>query len=112
MVKKVISESSAEQIDIKEVVSHIDAASGLLAHATQSFADVGAIFEAIQASAAEGSLITRLAALGINNCASHDSDFIRYCDDYNAHAERYSAALDGDPFRRLDSAEDSSWGGA
>ncbi|RDK01626.1 hypothetical protein [Paraburkholderia lacunae] len=103
---------SGEPIDIKEVVGHVDTASGLLAYAAQSFADTCAIFEAIRAAAAEGSLISRLAQLGINNCETHEGDFTKYCGDYNAHTERFSVALTGNPFRRLHSAEDSLRGGA
>lgn len=107
MVKKVISESSAEQIEMKEVVSHIDAASGLLAHAAQSFTDVCAIFEAIKAAVECGSLISRLATLGIDLTESLDSDFTGYRDDYNAYTEGYWPTLYGDSVRRSNRTKDS-----
>lgn len=95
--------TAAEPLDVSEVVGHIATASGLLAHAAQSFSDMSAVFEAIIAAAPTGSLIGRLAQLGINNCESRDCDFTGYTDDYNAHAERYSVALPDHSFRRLHS---------
>jgi hypothetical protein len=104
--------ASAEQIDLKDIVRRLDMASGLFAHAAQSFTDMCAIFEAIKATAPTGSLTARLAQLGINNCESHDSDFTEYGEDYGANVEAYSAALPIHPFRRLSSGQDSSQEGA
>ena len=85
--------AAAEQIDLKDIVRRLDMASGLFAHAAQSFADMCAIFEAIKAAAPTGSLTARLAQLGMNNCESHDSDFTEYGEDYGANVEVYSVAL-------------------
>lgn len=103
---------ASEPIDVKEIVSRIDMAAGLFGHAEQSFADLCAVFEAIKAAAEHGSLISRLATLGINLTESLDCDFSQHSTDYVADVERYSAALPNHPFRRLRSAEDSSQGGA
>ncbi|WP_144142668.1 hypothetical protein [Paraburkholderia sp. BCC1884] len=97
-------DTTTEPIDLKDIVFRVDKASGLFAHAAQSFADVCAIFEAIKAAAPAGSLPARLAQLGINNCETHDSDFTEWMEDYSAHAEAYTAALPNHPFRRLCSA--------
>lgn len=110
MPKKIAT--SAEPLDIKELVGHLDLSAGLLAHAEQSFIDIGAIFDAIVAAAPKGSLISRLAQLGGNLTSTLECDFEEYSGNYMAHVERYSAAIDGDPFRRLHSGQDSSQGGA
>ena len=89
-----------EPIDLNEVARRIDMASGLFAHAAQSFADMSAVFEAIRAAAAAGSLTARLAQLGVNNCETHDSEFTEWQEDFSAHAEIYSAALPNHPFLR------------
>ena len=104
--------AAAEQIDLNDIVRRLDMASGLFAHAAQSFADMCAIFEAIKAAAPTGSLTARLAQLGMNNCESHDSDFTEYGEDYGANVEVYSSALAERPFRRLSSGQDSSQEGA
>lgn len=106
------SMATAEPLDVKEIVGRIDKASGLFAHAAQSFADMGAIFEAVKAAAPYGSVTARLAQLGINNCETHDSDFSEWLEDYSAQAESCSAALPNHPFRRLSGCQDSSQGGA
>lgn len=94
-------------IDAKELVARIDTASGLLAHAAATFADLSAVFEAINAAAPQGSLMSRLATLGMNMCESSDSDFTGYRDDYNAHVEHYSDAYANGAFLRIQLDKDS-----
>jgi hypothetical protein len=105
MANKTAPAPAVEPIDVKEVVSHLDLSAGLLAHAEQSFVDVRTIFEAIKADALQGSLISRLSQLAINLTESLECDFQEYSARYSAHVERYSAALDGNPFRRVHSTE-------
>jgi hypothetical protein len=108
MSKKI---TPAEPLDVQEIVGHLDLSAGLLASAEQSFVDIGAIFDAIVAAAPKGSLMSRLAQLGVNLSSNLECDFEEYSGTYMAHVERYSAAIDGDPFRRLHNVEESSQGG-
>lgn len=90
-----------ELLDVAEIVCHLDMCAGLLASAEQSFADISALFEAIVEAAPEGSLMSRLSTLGTNLTENLFCDFHRYSSDFMSHVERYSAAIDGDPFRRV-----------
>lgn len=96
-----------ETPDILEVVGNLDACTGLLASAAQSFSDLSAVFEAIGEAAPKGSLVARLATLGSNLTENLECDFQRYSSDFMSHVERYSTGIDGHPFRRLHIAEES-----
>lgn len=100
--------TSDEALDVKEIVGQLDLSAGLLGHATHSFVDLCAIFEAIQVAAPKGSLSSRLAQLGVSVTSSLECDFEEYSSDFVSHVERYSAAMADHPFRRLRSDKDSS----
>jgi hypothetical protein len=96
-----------EALDVVEIIGELDMSAGLLATAEQSFIDLSAIFEAIVEAAPKGSLSSRLAQLGVNLTGSLECDFEEYSARQMSHVERYSAAIEGHPFRRLQSAQDS-----
>lgn len=98
MPKKTTTPDDA--LDVTEIVCHLDMFAGLLACAEQSFADIGAIFDAIVEAAPKGSLMRRLAQLGVNLTGSLECDFEEYSASHMSHVERYSTAIECDPFRR------------
>jgi hypothetical protein len=86
----------AEPLDVKEIVSSVDAASGLLAHAAESFADVVTIFKAISAAVASNSLAGRLSRLGESLCDERFGDFEQYRIDFNDLVCRFTAEMNSE----------------
>jgi|GEM_PF-2726666 len=84
---------STDQIDTKEILSLVEMAVGQFASAAVSFADMGAIFEAIAAAAPRDSLMSRLANLGVSLCEQRECDFIEQQTEYEAHVERFDDTL-------------------
>ncbi|MBN3848348.1 hypothetical protein G3N58_16140 [Paraburkholderia sp. Ac-20342] len=84
---------ATDQIDTKEILSLVEMAVGQFASAAASFVDVAAIFEAIAAAAPSGSLMSRLANLGIGLCEQRECDFIEQQITYEAHVERFDDTL-------------------
>ena len=84
---------ATEQLDAREIVSLVNLATSQFASAAASFVDTGAIFEAISASAPSGSLVNRLANLGMGLCEARESDFTEQQIAYEAHIERFDSAL-------------------
>lgn len=82
-----------QQLDVKEILSLVELAGGQFASAAVSFVDVGAVFEAIETAAPCGSLMSRLASLGINLCEARESDFTEQQTAYEAHVDRFESAL-------------------
>ncbi|WP_144152884.1 hypothetical protein [Paraburkholderia sp. BCC1885] len=88
--------------DREELVELIDLARGQFAHASWSFADLGAIFDAIEAATASGSLASRLAHLGSNVCEDRDNEFDRWRSEYGKHVEHFCAVPRAAKGRRRD----------
>jgi hypothetical protein len=84
---------SAHEIDAKEILSLVEMAVGQFASAAASFVDTASIFEAIAAAAPRGSLMSRLANLGIGVCEQRECDFTEQQTAYEAHVERFDATL-------------------
>jgi hypothetical protein len=84
---------SAEQLAAKEILSLVDQAGGHFASAAVSFVDTAAIFEAIATAAPDGSLMRRLADLGMGLCESRQIEFVRQQSSYAKHVERFESAL-------------------
>ncbi|QNB10905.1 hypothetical protein G5S35_04505 [Paraburkholderia tropica] len=91
-----------------ELLDEIDQASGLLASAAQSFADLAALLEAVVAAAPAGSLQSRIARAGQNLCDNLESDFTNYSLEFSRGSEQHSRALGLDEFRRFSVAKQSS----
>ncbi|MDR6419891.1 hypothetical protein J2801_002142 [Paraburkholderia phenoliruptrix] len=87
----------ADQFDAKEVRSLLDEAFGLSASATVFCVDTAAIFEAIAAAAASGSLLRRLADLGMSFCETQGGEFNRQQTAYAKRIERFEQPLHGRP---------------
>ena len=94
MVDKTSSET--EQFDVKEVVSSVEAASGLLTHASESFTNVAPIFKAIRLATAYNSLAGRLSRLGEKLCDEHAGDFEQYGRDFSDLFTRFAAEMGAD----------------
>ncbi|MGB8414972.1 hypothetical protein [Paraburkholderia sp.] len=85
----------AEQLDMKEVLSSVDAASGLFGHAQESFADIAVLFKAIAAASGSNSLAGRLSRLGEDLCGELGGDFEQYQCDFNELTCRYTSEMAG-----------------
>ncbi len=82
-----------ESLDVKEIVSAVDSASHLLAHAAESLSDTAAIFEAIAAAISPSTLAHRLARLGVVICEDRGLEFIEHRDSFYELADRFLAEV-------------------
>ena len=82
-----------EPLDVKEIVSAVDAASHLLAHAAETLLHVAALFQGINAATSTGTLAGRLSRLGEVICDDRCADFIEHRDTFYKLTERFTAEI-------------------
>ncbi|MDR5778778.1 hypothetical protein QCE63_04945 [Caballeronia sp. LZ065] len=82
-----------ENIDSKELVSLVDTASGDFVSASEAFADISALFQAIAAASPADAMIHRLARLGEDLADRRAADYEKLQIDFNGHTERFMRAL-------------------
>ena len=105
-----------DELDVKEIFSLVDNASGQFALAHETFEQIAALFKSIAASLPEHTTGHRLAKLGEDLCEDRADTFEGTRDEYSQHTERYlpyfygaaGCALVTCKSRRASTAEDSS----
>lgn len=85
-----------DQLDVKEIFSLVDNASGQFAFAHETFEQIAALFESIAASLPKHTTGHRLAKLGEDLCEDRANTFEGTRDEYNAHVDRYLPHFYGD----------------
>ena len=105
-----------DELDIKEIFSLVDNASGQFAFAQETFEQIAALFESIAESLPKNSAGHRLAKLGEDLCEDRANTFEENRDEYSGHVDRYLPYFNGDlecallacKSRRASADEDSS----